>query len=248
MCIAHQENYCVKFPTLTYGGVDRHDGERTLGAYSNSYVAAERFVYRLPPDLDPAGVAPLMCAGITVWEPLQRWSVGPGVSVGVVGLGGLGHLAVKLAHALGADVTLFTTSARKSADALALGASNVILSTDPDAMAGAFHQFDVILDTVAVAHDLSPYLRALALDGTLVTLGSLESMEFEPMALLIGRKSLASAGSGGTTGTQEMLHFCGEHGITADVEVLPAREVEVALERLEANDVRYRFVLDMNQI
>ncbi|MGG7464814.1 NAD(P)-dependent alcohol dehydrogenase [Plantibacter sp. YIM 135347] len=248
MCLAGQENYCVEFPTLTYGGTDRHDGSTTQGAYSQEYVSAERFVYRLPEGLDPAAVAPLMCAGVTVWEPLARWRVGPGMTVGVVGLGGLGHLAVKFARALGAHVVLFTTSASKAAGALALGADDVVLSSDEEAMASQANRFDFILDTASAPHDLTPYLRALALDGTLCSLGALGSMEFDPMALLIGRKSIASAGSGGIPGTQAMLDFCQEHRITADVEVLPAREVNTAFERLARNDVTYRFVLDMTQM
>jgi uncharacterized zinc-type alcohol dehydrogenase-like protein len=245
MCRADQENYCVEFPTLTYSGTDRQDGTPTYGGYSTEYVATERFVYHVPEGLDLAAVAPLMCAGITVWEPLRRWNVGPGMRVGVVGLGGLGHLALKFAHALGAQVSLFTTSAGKATGARELGAEDVIVSTDPAAMAAQVNRFDFILDTASAPHDLSPYLRALRLDGTLCTVGSINSMEFEPLSLLIGRKSLAGAGSGGTAGTQAMLDFCGQHGITADVEVLPAREVQTALARLERNDVRYRFVLDM---
>lgn len=246
MCLAGQENYCVEFPTLTYGGDDRVDGSRTQGAFARTYVADERFVYRLPENLDPAGVAPLMCAGITVWEPLVRWNAGPGMTVGVVGLGGLGHLAVKFAHSLGARVVLFTTSERKAAEAQGFSVDEIVVSTDPQAMAAQLNRVDLIIDTASAPHDLTPYIRALALDGTLVALGALGSMQFDPMALLIGRKSLASAGSGGTVGTQAMLDFAAAHGITADVEVLPVREVDTALERLERNDVRFRFVLDMS--
>ena len=244
-CLARQENYCHAFPTLTYGGVDRQDGLPTQGGYSDEYVVREDFAYRIPPQLDPAAVAPLMCAGVTVWEPLRRWQVGPGSSVGVVGLGGLGHLAVKLAKALGARVTVFTTSPAKADAAYLLGADDVVLSSDDAAMAAQFDTHHLILDTASAAHDMTPYLRALALDGTLCTLGITERLDFDPMALLIGRKSLASAGSGGTRATQELLDFCGEHGITADVEVLPVGEVDQALDRLRRNDVRYRFVLDL---
>ncbi|PRY65463.1 putative zinc-type alcohol dehydrogenase-like protein [Glaciihabitans tibetensis] len=248
MCLAGQENYCEEFPTLTYGGTDRVDGTVTQGGFANEYVADEKFVYPLPDKLDPAGVAPLMCAGITVWEPLMRWNAGPGKTIGVVGLGGLGHLAVKFAHALGAHVVLFTTSEDKAAGAKSLGADEVVVSKDPIAMKATANRFDLIIDTASVPHDLTPYIRALALDGTLCALGALGSMQFDPMALLIGRKSLASAGSGGTTGTQAMLDFCNEHGITADVEVLPARDINEALDRLERNDVRFRFALDMKTI
>lgn len=248
MCLAGQENYCVEFPTLTYGGNDPIDGAITQGAYASTYVADEKFVYPLPENLDPAGVAPLMCAGVTVWEPLVRWNAGPGTTVGIVGLGGLGHLAVKFAHALGAHVVLFTTSAQKVANASGLGVDEIVISTDPQAMADQHNRLDLIIDTASAPHDLTPYIRALALDGTLVSLGALGSMQFDPMALLIGRKSLASAGSGGTKGTQAMLEFAGEHGITADIEVLPARDVNIALDRLERNDVRFRFVLDMSEM
>jgi uncharacterized zinc-type alcohol dehydrogenase-like protein len=245
MCDAGQENYCTEFPTLTYGGTDRHDGQPTLGAYAGEYVASERFVYRLPEGLDPAGVAPLMCAGITVWEPLRRWEVGPGKDVGIVGLGGLGHLAIKFAHALGARVVLFTTSAAKARGAHELGVDQVVVSSDEAAMEALAGQLDFVLDTASAPHDLTPYLRTLGLDGTLCALGALGSMEFDPFALLVGRKSLASAGSGGRPGTQQMLDFSAAHGITADVEVVPAADVNEALARLRRNDVRYRFVLDM---
>lgn len=244
-CLAGQENYCQAFPTLTYGGVDRHDGTPTQGAYSSGYVVREDFAYAVPPGLHAAGVAPLMCAGITVWEPLRRWEVGPGSRVGVVGIGGLGHLAVKLAKALGAHVTVFTTSPAKAHAAYALGADDVVLSTDAPAMAAQADTHGLILDTASAPHDMTPYLRALAMDGTLCSLGIADRLEFDPMALLIGRKSLASAGSGGTRATQELLDFCGQHGITADVEVLPVGRIDEALDRLRRNDVRYRFVLDM---
>ncbi|WP_193607941.1 NAD(P)-dependent alcohol dehydrogenase [Nocardioides lijunqiniae] len=245
MCGIGQENFCVEYPTLTYGGRDRTDGTVTSGGYSAEYVVREGFVYRRPPGLDPAAVAPLMCAGITVWEPLRQWGVGEGTTVGVVGLGGLGHLAVKLAHALGARVTVFTTSPRKADDARALGADDVVVSTDAQDMARVAGTLELVIDTVSAEHDLGPYLAAVALDGTLCSVGHLGPVTVETLALLIGRKRLSSSGSGGRPATQELLDFCGEHGITADVEVLPSRQVATALERLERNDVRYRFVLDL---
>ena len=249
MCLAGQENFCASFPTLTYGGVDRVDGSRTMGGYAGEYVVRDRFVYHRPAGLDPAAVAPLLCAGITVWEPLRRWQVGEGSRVGVVGLGGLGHLAVKLARALGAQVTVFTTSPGKAEDARALGAHDVVLSTDAEAMAAVADSLDLVIDTVSADHDLTPYLATVALDGTLCTLGHIVgTISVETMALLIGRKSLTSAGSGGRPATQELLDFCGEHGITADVEVLSSRDVATALDRLARNDVRYRFVLDLADI
>ena len=248
MCVAGQENFCESFPTLTYGGTDRVDGSPTLGAYSGRYVVQQRLVYHRPENLDPAAVAPLMCAGITVWEPLRAAGVGPGTRVGVVGLGGLGHLAVRLASALGADVTVFTTTPAKAADAAALGARAAVISTDADAMAAERGHFDVLIDTVAVDHDLAPYLGVLDLDGILYSIGYLGPVTVQTLDLLVGRKRLGSAGSGGHRHTQELLDFCGEHGIVADVEVVPAGDVAVALDRLARNDVRYRFVLDLRGI
>lgn len=245
MCRVGQENFCREFPTLTYGGADRQDGSTTMGAFSNEYIVRDRFVYHRPTNLDPAAVAPLMCAGITVWEPLRRWAVGPGVAVGVVGIGGLGHLAVRFAHALGAEVTVFTTSPNKVDDLKRLGADHVVVSTDESAIAAQLGTLDFIVDCVPVPHEVAPYLRTLALDGTLCTLGYLGPLNVDMMDLLIGRKSLASAGSGGRAYTQDMLDFCGEHGIVPDIEVLPSNQVNEALDRLSRNDVRYRFVLDM---
>ncbi|MDF2442817.1 MAG: alcohol dehydrogenase [Subtercola sp.] len=245
MCLRGQENYCEQFPTLTYGGRDRIDNSLTLGAYAGRYVVRDRFVYHRPAALDPASVAPLMCAGITVWEPLRTGNVGAGTRLGVVGIGGLGHLAVRLGHALGAEVTVFTTSAEKAADARRLGASRVVVSTDDAAMAAARASLDLVIDTVPAAHDLSPYIRVLDLDGTLCSLGYLGAVTVDTLDLLVGRKRLTSAGSGGRRLTQDLLDFCGEHGVTADVEIIPAADVETALKRLAQGDVRYRFVLDM---
>jgi len=248
MCERGQENFCAEFPTLTYGGRDRVDGSATAGAWAGRYVVRDRFVYHRPTALDAAAVAPLMCAGITVWEPMRAAGVGQGTRLGVVGLGGLGHLAVRLARALGAEVTVFTTSPEKAADAERLGASHVVVSSDAEAMDAATGSLDLILDTVAVEHDLAPYLRVLDLDGELFTLGFLGQVTIAATDLLIGRKRLASGGSGGHRWTQDLLDFCGEHGIVADVEVLPATEVGTSLERLARGDVRYRFVLDLRDI
>lgn len=245
MCRREQQNFCRKFPTTTYGGRDRIDGSATLGGYASEYVADERFVYRRPANLEPAAVAPLMCAGITVWEPLSQRNVGPGNTVGVVGLGGLGHLAVKLARARGASVTVFTTTPAKADDARALGADEVVVSTDAEAMSRARGRCDLIIDTVAVQHPLEPYLDALALDGALSVVGYLGDVNLSILSVLIGRKSLTSAGSGGRLYTQELLDFCGENDIVADVEVLPSSQINTALDRLARNDVRYRFVIDM---
>lgn len=206
----------------------------TQGGFSDEYVADQAFVYRRPEGLDPAGTAPLMCAGITTWVPLRRWEVGPGQTVGVIGLGGLGHVAVKLAKALGAEVVGFTTSPGKAKDMLELGADDVVVSTDAEAMAGQRGRFDFILDTVPRAHDLSPYLTALRFDRTLCTLGIVPELSFTPQTLRFGRKRLAAAGSGGITDTREMLDFCATHHVTATVEVLPVAEVNTALDRLAA--------------
>ncbi|MDX3855206.1 NAD(P)-dependent alcohol dehydrogenase [Streptomyces sp. AK02-01A] len=247
-CRAGRENWCFEFPTLTYGGVDRKDGNPTRGGFSSEYVLDQRFVYALPQGLDPAGVAPLMCAGITTYSPLRRWGAGPGKTVGIVGMGGLGHLALKLAHALGAEVVQFTRSMEKAADARALGADDVVLSTDEDQMAAQTGRFDLILDTVGAPHALEPYLSALAMDGTLCLVGIPEGeLKLNPLSLIVGAKNLAGAGSGGTVETQEMLEFCAEHGIVADVELMRPDQVNEALDRLARNDVRYRFVLDMTK-
>lgn len=248
MCESGHENFCYSFPTLTYAGTDRHDGTTTLGGYSREYVVRDAFAYPLPPGLDPAAAAPLLCAGITVWEPLRALGVGPGSRVAVVGLGGLGHLAVKMAVALGASTTVISRTENKREDSLSLGAQGFIDSTDPEQMAAARDSFDVIIDTISADHDLAPYLRLVAVDGTLSVLGYLGPLNLEAMDLLLGRKKLSSAGSGGRPATAEMLQFCAEHDITADVEVLPSAQVETALERLRRNDVRYRFVLDLSDL
>lgn len=245
MCEAGQENFCREFPTLTYGGTDRRDGSTTSGGYTREYVVRDRFAHLLPAGLDPAAAAPLLCAGITVWEPLHSLGVGPGTRVAVAGLGGLGHLAVKFAVALGAETTVVSRTADKAADARRLGAESVVVSTDTDQLAAARDRFDVVVDTISAPHDLGPYLGLVAMDGTLSQVGHLGPVTVQTMDLLVGRKKLTSAGSGGLPATAAMLAFCAEHGVTADVEVLPSARVNEALDRLRRNDVRYRFVLDM---
>ncbi|WP_345635754.1 NAD(P)-dependent alcohol dehydrogenase [Streptomyces thinghirensis] len=248
MCRAGQENFCHAFPTLTYGGTDRLDGTATLGAYSREYVVRERFAYVLPAGLDPAAAAPLLCAGITVWEPLHALGAGPGTRVAVAGLGGLGHLAVKLSVALGADTTVITRSRKKADDARRLGAQGVVVSTDPEQTAAARDRFDIVVDTISAPHDLGPYLRLVAMDGTLSHVGHLGPVTVETLDLLVGRKKLSSAGSGGSRATAAMLAFCAEHDVAADIELLPSARVNEALDRLARNDVRYRFVLDMSDL
>ncbi|MGP3775968.1 NAD(P)-dependent alcohol dehydrogenase [Streptomyces sp. SDT5-1] len=248
MCQAGQENFCREFPTLTYGGADRQDGAPTLGGYSREYVLGHQFAYRLPANLDAAAAAPLLCAGVTVWEPLQALGVGPGSTVAVAGLGGLGHLAVKMATALGAATSVISRTSDKADEARSLGAQGFVVSTDSKQMEAVRDRFDVVIDTISAPHDLAPYLRVVAMDGTLSHLGHLGPVTVETVDLLIGRKKLSSAGSGGRPSTAAMLHFCAEHGITADIELLPSSQVNKALERLARNDVRYRFVLDMSDL
>ena len=245
-CLAARENWCERFPTLTYGNTDPKDGLPTRGGYSSEYVLPARFTYHLPQGLDPAGAAPLMCAGVTTYSPMKRWGVGPGTTVGVVGMGGLGHIALKLAHGLGAETVQFTRTPDKAAAARALGADDVVLSTDDRQMSAQAGRFDFILDTVGAPHSIDPYLAALSMDGTLCVVGIPEGdIAVSPLSLIQGAKTLAGAGSGGTAETREMLDFCAEHDITAEVELMRPDQVNVALERLARNDVRYRLVLDM---
>jgi uncharacterized zinc-type alcohol dehydrogenase-like protein len=246
-CLGGDEPYCAEYPTTTYGGRDRIDGTPTQGAYADEYVVRADFTYPVPAGLDPAGVAPLMCAGVTVWQPLAHLGVGAGTTVGLVGLGGLGHLAVKLAAALGARVTVFTTSPGKEDLARSLGATDVVVSSDPQAMAAVAQTLEVVIDTVAAGHDLAPYLGALRIDGTLVVLAiPAEGWHLDAMAVLPRRRVMGS-GSAGRPDTAAMLAFAAEHGITADVEVLGATEVDTALSRLRAGDVRFRFALDLSR-
>lgn len=220
-CVAGDEPYCAEFPTTTYGGRDRHDGTPTHGAYAEEYVVRADYTYPLPAGLDPAGAAPLMCAGATVWQPLAHLGVGAGSTVGVVGLGGLGHLGVKLAAALGAEVTVFTTSPGKDELARSLGASHVVVSSDDAAMAAAAQSLDVVLDTVAAGHALEPYLATLRIDGTLVVLAlPAEGWHLDPMSV-IPRRRVMGSGRAGRPDTAAMLAFAAEHQVTADVEVLP---------------------------
>ncbi len=244
-CKSHEESYCHEFPTTTYDGIDRQDGSITRGGYSNEYVVKTDFAYPLPAGLDPASVAPLVCAGVTTWSPLHHWNIGPGKTVGIVGIGGLGHMAIKFAHALGAHVVVFTTSQQKLADALDLGADEAILSTDAEKMVVQKYRFDFILTTVSAPHLLNPYLLALTLDGTLCCLGIPAHMEFTPVLLTMGRQQLTSSGSAGMLETQEMLDFCSKHKIASDVEVIATADINDAFERMERGEVHSRLVIDM---
>jgi uncharacterized zinc-type alcohol dehydrogenase-like protein len=247
-CQAGLEQFCPNF-TLTYGSPDKHTGGVTYGGYSESVVVDERFVLRVPENLDPAGVAPLLCAGITTYSPLRHWKVGPGKKVGIVGLGGLGHMGVKFAHAFGAHVVVFTTSPGKKDDALRLGADEVVVSTNPDEMQKHAGTFDFILDAVSAEHDLNAYINLLKIDGNLTMVGAPEKpLRIAVFPLLFGRRSVSGSPIGGLPETQEMLDFCGEHGITADVEVIPVQQVNEAYERLLKSDVKYRFTIDMSSL
>ncbi len=240
------EQYCEKGMTGTYDG-RLPDGTHTFGGYSKHIVVREEFVLNIPDALDPAAAAPLLCAGITTYSPLRNWKVKPGDKVGVVGLGGLGHMAVKLAVAMGAEVTLFTTSPGKVEDAKRLGASHVVISKDRDQMRTVRGKFDFILNTVAASHKLDPFLLALKLDGVMVLVGAPDQPHPSPsVGILLGkRKSLAGSLIGGIAETQEMLDFCAEHGIVSDIEMIEMAEINTAYERMLESDVKYRFVIDM---
>jgi uncharacterized zinc-type alcohol dehydrogenase-like protein len=246
-CADDMEQFCAKGAVFTYNSPDTHLGGMTYGGYTNVLVVDEAFVLKVPEGLDPAGAAPLLCAGITTYSPLRHWGAGPGKKVGVVGLGGLGHMGVKLAHAMGAHVVLFTTSAGKAADAKRLGADEVVLSTDPEAMKAHAGSFHFILDTVSAPHSLDAYTTLLRRDGTLCLVGAPEHPHPSPAVfnLIFGRKSIAGSLIGGIRETQEMLDFCAEKKTPADVEIIPVQKVNEAYERMLRSDVKYRFVIDM---
>ena len=244
-CQAHQEQFCPS-ATFTYNAPDKHLGGVTYGGYSDSVVVDERFVLRVPSNLDLAGTAPLLCAGITTWSPLRRQGVTKGKKVGVVGLGGLGHMGVKLARALGAHVVVFTTSASKREDALRLGAHETVVSRDAAEMRKHAGSLDFVLDTVSAPHDLNAYLQLLRRDGNLTLVGAPDApLPVSAFGLLFGNRSLSGSLIGGIRQTQELLDFCGEHGITSDVEVIPVQKIDEAYERLLRSDVKYRFSIDM---
>jgi alcohol dehydrogenase (NADP+) len=244
-CKADLEQFCPNM-IQTYNSPDKHLGGVTYGGYSDSIVVDQRFVLRVPPNLDLAGVAPLLCAGITTYSPLHHWGITKGKKVGVVGLGGLGHMGVKIAHALGARVVVFTTSPNKKEDALRLGADEVVVSRHSDEMQQHAGSFDFILDTVSAEHDIDAYLNLLRLDGNLTLVGaSPTKLSVAAFSLIMGRRNLSGSLIGGIAETQEMLDFCGRHNITADVEVIPIQNVNEAYDRLLKSDVKYRFSIDM---
>ncbi|MBQ0152889.1 MAG: NAD(P)-dependent alcohol dehydrogenase [Chryseobacterium sp.] len=249
-CKQDLEQYCENGSTGTYNGKDKHIGGHTFGGYSQKVVVDQNFVLNIPKNLDLAAVAPLLCAGITTWSPLRHWKVGPGSKVAVVGLGGLGHMAIKLAKGLGAEVTLFSRSPEKTADAKDLGADNVVISTDADQMKSVKGKFDVIIDTVPYIHDINPYITTLNINGTHVLVGYLGGLEpiLNTVPLILGRKSVAGSLIGGIAETQEMLDFCGEHNIVSDIEMINMQDINNAYERMLKSDVKYRFVIDMQSL
>ncbi|WP_297489564.1 NAD(P)-dependent alcohol dehydrogenase [Acidocella sp.] len=245
-CHHDEEQYCRHGYTGTYNSPDRINGENTLGGYARHIVVREAFVLRLDNRLDLARTGPLLCAGITSYSPLRRWNAGPGSRVGVAGLGGLGHMAVKLAAAMGAHVTVLSRTADKLADALALGADELLVSGDTEAMAKAANRFDLIIDTVPVKHDINPYLPLLDIDGTLVIVGQVGTLpEPSTVPMIFGRRRIAGSLIGGIAETQEMLDFCARKNIHPDVEMIRMDQINEAFERMERADVRYRFVIDM---
>ena len=246
-CKQDLEQYCEEGNTPTYNGIDRIDHTPTYGGYSDKIVVSDKFVLKIPDALDLKGAAPLLCAGITTWSPLMHWKVEKGSQVAVIGLGGLGHMAIKLAKALGATVTLFSRSPSKEADARKLGADNIVISTDDAQMVAVKNKYDLIIDTVPYQHDLNPYVSTLTLNGSLVLVGLLGDIEptLNTVPMIMGRKSVAGSVIGGIAETQEMLDFCGKHGITADIEMINMKDINDAYKRMLKSDVKYRFVIDM---
>jgi alcohol dehydrogenase (NADP+) len=245
-CLAGNEQYCLpNGAVMTYNGLDLK-GEPTYGGYANNIVTDEAFVLRIPDGLDPAAAAPLLCAGITTYSPLRHWKAGPGKKVGVVGLGGLGHMGLKFAHSFGAHVVQFTTSKSKIADAKRLGADEVVISTDAAAMAAHAGSFDLILDAVSAPHDMNQLLGMLKIDGTLVLVGLPDvPLSIDPFLLVGGRRAVAGSAIGGIAETQEMLDYCAEKGIVSDIELTPIAKINEVYERVIKGDVKYRFVIDM---
>ncbi len=245
-CNKGLEQFCLNGPVFSYNGPDKHSGGVTYGGYSEKIVTDEAFVLKVPTNLDPAGAAPLLCAGITTYSPLRHWGAAKGKKVGIVGLGGLGHMGVKFAHAFGAHTVLFTTSESKIADGRKLGADEVVISKNAEAMAKHAGSFDIILDTVSADHDLNAYLALLKLDATMVLVGAPPSPQpVSAFSLFFPRRQLAGSLIGGIPETQEMLDFCGKHNIVCDIELIRMQQINEAYERMLKSDVKYRFVIDM---
>lgn len=248
-CRHDLEQYCENGTTYSYNTPDKHLGGITFGGFSQTYVCKQDYVLSIPAGLDPAASAPLLCAGITVYSPLKHWRAGAGKVVGVLGIGGLGHMAIKIARAMGAHVVVFTTSAAKVEDAKRLGAHEAVLSTDPEQMKHWSSKVDLILDTVSAKHDVNEYLQLLRIDGTVVLVGlPAEPLEIRAFNVVKGRRSFSGSNIGGIAETQEMLNFCADNSIVADIEMVSANQINEAFERLEKGDVRYRFVVDMSTL
>jgi uncharacterized zinc-type alcohol dehydrogenase-like protein len=246
-CDEGLEQYCQHGATWTYNSKERNGDQLTFGGYSDQIVVEERFVVKIPPSLDLKAAAPLLCAGITTYSPLKHWKVGPGQKVGVIGLGGLGHMGVKFAKAFGAHVVMITTSPEKGKDAKRLGADEVLVSRDLEAMAKHAGSFDFLLNTIPVGHDVNPYMALLKLDRTMAIVGVLTELTPPPtgISVIFGRKSISGSAIGGMPETQEMIDFCAEHNVVSDIEMIPIQSVNEAYERMLKNDVKYRFVIDM---
>ena len=248
-CQADMEQYCLGGLTSTYNAPSKDPGGFTYGGYSKSIVVDRHFVLTMPETLDPAGAAPLLCAGITTYSPLQHWGIKPGMTVGIIGLGGLGHMGIKFSHAMGAKTVMITTSAHKAADATRLGADAVLISSDAAAMAAMAGQFDFLLNTIPVPHDFNSYMGLLKVDGTMCIVGSVgPTAELNSQPLIFGRRRVAGSLVGGIKETQEMLNFCGEHQIVADIEVINIQDINAAYTRMQKSDVKYRFVIDMTSL
>jgi uncharacterized zinc-type alcohol dehydrogenase-like protein len=245
-CKGGLEQFCLNGPVFSYNGPDKHSGGMTFGGYSEKIVCDEAYTLKVPKNLDPAAASPLLCAGITTYSPLRKWGAGKGKKVGIVGLGGLGHMGVKFAHAMGAHTVLFTTSEGKIADGKRLGADEVVISKDPAAMAKHASSFDMILDTVSADHDFNAYLALLKLDASMVVVGAPPNPQpVNVFSLLMPRRNLAGSLIGGIAETQEMLDFCGKHSIVCDIELIRMQQINEAYERMLKSDVKYRFVIDM---
>lgn len=248
-CKSHLEQYCEVGATMTYGSLDHHLGGHTYGGYSKEIIVKESFVLHIPNNLDKSKVAPLLCAGITTWSPLQHWNIKENDKVGIIGLGGLGHMGIKFAKALGAKVVMITTSSHKGADAKLLGADEVLISTDENQMKDFKESFDFLLNTIPVGHDVDPYLHLLKRDATMVMVGAIEPLKNMNSGLLVRkRKNIAGSLIGGIKETQEMLDFCGKHQILPEVEMISMQEINQAWNRVTNADVKYRFVIDLETL
>ena len=247
-CENDMEQYCLAGFTPAYNGASADEGGVTYGGYSKNIVVDRHFVLTVPENLDPAGAAPLLCAGITTYSPLKHWGVKAGMTVGVIGLGGLGHMGIKFAHAMGARTVMITNSAHKAADAKRLGADDVLLFTDQEAVAKQAGTFDFLLNTIPSPHDVTSYMNLLKIDGTMCIVGSIgPTSELNSRPLIFGRRSIAGSLVGGIKETQEMLDFCGQHNIVSDIELINIQDINHAYERMQASDVKYRFVIDIGQ-